>query len=80
MDTFKGQDNKCDVLILLYNLTNKFQLLDFSVNKAVKRLIQDQYNDLFAYQVFTQVQNEKDTTDVKISFEIDTCEMDCSLI
>ena len=71
MDTFKGQDNKCDVLILLYNLTNKFQLLDFSVNK---------YNDLFAYQVFTQVQNEKDPTDVKISFEIDTCEMDCSLI
>ena len=77
MDTFKGQDNdtlkrlcaenNCDVVIIPHNLTNKFQPLDLSVNKATKSFIQNKHNDWFANQVFTQLQNGKDPTDVKIS-------------
>ena len=80
MDTFKGQDNdtlkklcaekNCDVVIVPHNLTNKFQPLDLSVNKAPKSFIQNKYNDWFADQVFTQRQNGKDPTDVKISSKL----------
>ena len=55
MDSFKGQDNdtlklllpenNCDVAIVPHNLTNKFQPLDLSVNRAVKLFIQNKYND-----------------------------------
>ena len=59
MDTFKRQDNdtlkklcppenNCDVLIVLYNLTNKFQPLNLSVNEVAKSFIQNNYNDWFA--------------------------------
>ena len=52
MDTFKGQDNdilkefcstnRCELVIVPHNLTNKFQPLDLSVNKAAKAFIQNQ--------------------------------------
>ena len=80
MDTFKGQDNdtlkrlctenSCDVVIVPHNLTNNFQPLDLSINKAAKSFIQNKYNDWFADQVFTQLQNGKDPTDVKISSKL----------
>ena len=80
MGTFKGQDNdtlkklcaenSCDVVIVPHNLTNKFQPLDLPVNKAAKSFIQIKYNDWFANQVFTQLQNGKDHTDVKISSKL----------
>ena len=80
MDTFKGQDNdalkklcaenKCDVVIVPHNPTNKFQPLDLSVNKAAKPFTQSKYNDWFADQVFTQLQNGKDPTNVKISSKL----------
>ena len=54
------------VVIVPLNLTYKFQPLDLSVNKAAKSFIQNKYNDWFADQVFTQPQNGKDSTDVKI--------------
>ena len=67
MDTFKGQDsntlkklcaeNNRDIVIVPLNLTNKFQLLDLSLNKAAKSFIQNKYNDWFADQVFKQLQN-----------------------
>ena len=63
-------ENNCDVVIVPHNLTNKFQPLDLSVNKAVKSFIQNKYNHQFADQVFTQLQNGKDPTDVKISFKL----------
>ena len=76
MDTSKGQDNgtlkrlcaenNFDVVIVSRNLTYKFQPLDLSVNKVVKSFIQNKYNDWFANQVFTQLQNGKDPTYVKI--------------
>ena len=80
MDTFKRQDNdklkklcaenNCDVVVVPYNLTNEFQALDLSVNKAAKSLFQNKYNDWFSDQVFTQLQNGKDPTDVKISSKL----------
>ena len=80
MDTFKGQDNdtlkklcdenKFDVVIVPHNLTNKFQPLTLLGNKAAKLFIQNKYNDWFADQVFTQLQNRKDPTDVKISSKL----------
>ena len=57
VDTFKGQDsdtwkklcaeNNCNVVIVPHNLTNKFQPLDLSVNKAAKSFIQNKYNGWF---------------------------------
>ena len=54
MDTFKGQDNdklrklfmsnNCEVAIVPHNLTNKFQPLNLSVNKATKAFISEKYN------------------------------------
>ena len=46
MDTFKGQDilkefcskNRCEMVIVPHNLTNKFQPLDLTVNKAARPL------------------------------------------
>ena len=80
MDTFKVEDNdtlkklyaenNCDVVVAPHSLTDKFQPLDLSVNKAVKSFIQNKYDDLFADQVFTQLQNGKDPTDVKISSKL----------
>ena len=76
MDNFKGQDNdtlkklcdknNCDVVTVPHNLTNKFQPLDLSLNKAAKSFIQNKYNDWFADQVFMQFQNGKDPINVKI--------------
>ena len=50
-NTFKGQDSDrlrercsesyCEVVIVPHNLTNKFQSLDISVNKAAKTFIQN---------------------------------------
>ena len=67
MDTFKGQNNDTlkklyaennrDIVIVPQNLTNKFQPLDLSINKAAKSFIQKKYNDWFADQVFKQLQN-----------------------
>ena len=57
-------------MVAPHSLTDKFQPLDLSVNKAVKSFIQNKYNDLFADQVFTQLQNGKDPKDVKISSKL----------
>ena len=80
MDTFKRKDNdtlkklcaenNCDVVIVPHNLTNQFQPLDLSVSKAAKSFIQNKYDDWFADQVFTQLQNGKGPTDVKISSKL----------
>ena len=70
-DTLKklSAENNCDVIVR-DNLTNKFQPLDLSVDKAAKKFIQNKYNDWFADQVFTQLQNGKDPNDVKISSKL----------
>ena len=80
MDTFKGQDNdtlkelcsenNCEVVIVPHNLTNKFQPLDISVNKAAKAFIQNLYNEWFSNQVAIQLKHGIDPTDVKISSKL----------
>ena len=80
MDTFKGQDNdilkefcsknKCELVIVPHNLTNKFQPLDLSVNKAAKAFIQNQYNDWFSNQVARQLKNRIEPADIKISSKL----------
>ena len=57
-------------MIVPHNLTNKSQPLDLSVNKTTKSFIQNKYNEWFADQVFTQLQNAKDPKDVKISSKL----------
>ena len=44
--------------------------MDLSVKKTAKSFIQNKYNDWFANQIFTQLQNGKDPTDVKISSKL----------
>ena len=80
MDTFKGQDNaalkelcldnNCAVVILLHNLTNKFQPLDISVNKAAKAFIQTQYNEWFAGEVAKHLKSGKDPRDLKLTTKL----------
>ena len=77
MDTFKEQDNdtfkelclqnKCEVVIAPHILTNKFQQLDTSVNKAGRAIIQYLYNEWFSNQVAIQLKSGIDLADVKIS-------------
>ena len=57
-------------MIVPHNLTNKFQPLDLALNKTTKSFFQNKYNEWFADQVFTQLQNGKDPTDVKISSKL----------
>ena len=54
MDSFKGQDNeemkrlcaknKCELVIVPHNLTNKFQPLDISINQSAKKFISNKFN------------------------------------
>ena len=78
MDTFKGQyndvilDQKAYVLLSLvvivsHNLTNKFQLLDFTVNKPAKSFISNKYNEWFSKQVSQQLEKGIQPADVKLS-------------
>ena len=65
MDTFKDQDNNTlkelcsennfEIVIVLHNLTNKFQSLNISVNKAAKAFMQNQYNDWFPNEASVQL-------------------------
>ena len=76
MDTLKGQgnilkklcsENRCEIMIVTHNLTNKFQPLDLTVNKAAKAFIQNKCNDWFSNQVAHQLKSSKDPTNIKIS-------------
>ena len=49
------------------NPTNKFQLLDLTINKTAKAFIQNRYNDWFSDQVARQLKSGNDTTDIKVS-------------
>ena len=49
------------------NPTNKFQLLDFTINKTAKAFIQNRYNDWFSDQVARQLKSGNDPTDIKVS-------------
>ena len=69
MDTFKGQDSNevsklcrkhnCVLIIVLHNLTNKFQPLDITVNKPAKSFIKGKYNIWYTEQVAKQLKKVK---------------------
>ena len=77
MDTFKGQDydiikelfdeNVCKVIIVWHNLTNKFQLLNISVNKLAKASISNKCNSWFSKQVSDQLALGTEPSKVKVS-------------
>ena len=77
MDTFKGQDNdilrklcsenRCEIVIVPHNLTNKFQLLDLTFNKVAKAIIQNRHHDWFSNQVAHQLKSGKDPANIKMS-------------
>ena len=65
MDTFKGQDNAeikalclkndCELVIVLHNLTDKFQPLDISINQKAKKFIYHKFNTWYADRVSEQL-------------------------
>ena len=75
MDTFKGQDNQevakvcrennCVFIIVLHNLTNKFQLLNITFNKAAKGFIKEKYNIWYTEQFTKQHNKDEDPADVE---------------
>ena len=76
MDTFKGQDN--DELRKLcmsnnyipHNLTNKFQPLDLSINKAAKAFISGKYNTWMTNEISKQIKRGIAPPDVKVSLNL----------
>ena len=76
MDTFKDQDNdelrklcmsnNCEVVIVPHNLTNKFQPLDLSVNKAAKAFISEKYNTWMTNEISKQIKRGTAPPDVKV--------------
>ena len=79
--TFKGQENRIlkeffsknryETVILRRSLTNKFQPLDITVNKAMKTFIQNRYSDWFSDQVARKLKAV--LTDIKVlsSYQLD---------
>ena len=80
-ETFKGQDNEvlkgfsakgfCEVVSVPHKLTNKFQPLDGSVNKAAKSFISEICNTMaMANEVSNQLKHGVSPCDVKIAFRL----------
>ena len=80
MDIFKGQDNDilkelreenfCEVVIVLHNLTNKSQPLDISVNKSAKAFISSKYNSWFSKQVSAQLALGTESSKVEVTAKL----------
>ena len=77
MDTFKGQDNAdikklclkndCELVIVPYNLTNKFQPLDISINQRAKTFVSHKFNTWYVDRVSEQLRKGVAPGDVKVS-------------
>ena len=78
-DNFNGQctedlfqildDNVINFVIVPANCTDRLQPLDLSVNKAAKTFLRDQFQDWYAHQISSAVQNntEMKPVDLKVS-------------
>ena len=65
VDTFTGRDNAeikalylkndCDFVTVPYNLSNKFQPLDISINQKVKKFISHKFNPWYTDRVTEQL-------------------------
>ena len=80
IDTFKGEDNEemkrlcaknsCEVVIVPHNLTNKFQLLDISINQSANKFISNKFNAWYADRVSKQLSNGAAPGDVKVYLKL----------
>ena len=80
MDTFKGQDNAdikrfclkndCELVIVPYNLTNKFQPLDIFVNQKAKKFVSHKFNTWYADRVSEHLRRGAASGDVKVSMKL----------
>ena len=80
MDTLKGQDsaetkglclkNDCELVIVLHNLTNKFQPLDISINHKAKKFISHSFSAGYADRVNEQLKKGVATGDVNLSMKM----------
>ena len=69
-DNFNGQcteellklidDNNINTVIIPANCTDRLQPLDLSVNKAVKNFLRKQFQEWYAQEVFSQLEEERD--------------------
>ena len=75
-DVFRGQktdsfinhlaEKNCIVVFVSSNMTDMFQPLDVTVNKNIKSVIRNCYNDWYSEQVVTALNNGIAPTDVKV--------------
>ena len=65
-----SMSNNCEVVIVPQNLTNKFQPLDLSVNKAAKAFISEKYNTWMTNEISRQIKRGIAPPDVKVSFNL----------
>ena len=63
-------ENNYEIVIVPRNLTNKFQPLDISVNKAAKAFIQNQYDDWFLNKVPVQLNKGIDPADIRVTLKL----------
>ena len=63
-------ESSFEIVIISHNLTNKFQSLDISANKAAKSFISGKYNAWLANEVSKQLRAEKAAADVKVSLKL----------
>ena len=79
MNTFKGQDNAvikklclekdCE-LVIVHNLTNKFQPLDISINQKAKKFVAHKFNTWYTDRVSEQLRRGAAPGEVKISMKL----------
>ena len=62
--------NNCELVIVSYNLTNKFQPLDIIVNQAAKKLISNRINTWYVDKVNKQLSSKIAPSDVKVSLKL----------
>ena len=53
-------DNNINTVIIPANCTDRLQPLDLSVNKAVKNFLRKQFQEWYAQEVFSQLEEERD--------------------
>ena len=80
MDTCKGQDNvdikklclknDCELVIVLRNLTNKFQPLDISINQKAKKFVSHKFDTWYADRVSKQLKRGVAPGDVEVSMKL----------
>ena len=80
MNTFKGQGNAkikelclkndCELVIVPYNLINKFQPLDISINQKAKKFVSYKFNTCYTDRVSEKLRKGAAPGDVKVSMQM----------